>query len=141
MKKGVTCEQQVCRDQLHGHCHTIEGDDSQTKSIQATCAEGKLFGPIFGFMLCLTVGDVSQMKLIRHPGLQAWVTSNRTLPVSSRVTTCHVCCRMTTLPGTVIHAMTAQMQCMVPLYTMMMSVVSVRRKSLTTIRAHAPNAA
>ncbi len=48
---------------------------------------------------------------------------------------------MTTLLGTVIHATTAQMQCMVPLYTMMMSVVSVLRRSLTTILAHAPNAA
>ena len=59
------------------------------------------------------------------------------LPVASRVSTCQVCCRMTTLPGMAMQAMVAQVRCMVPLYTMMMSVVSVLRSSLTTILAQA----
>ena len=63
------------------------------------------------------------------------------LPVASKVRTCQVCCRITTLPGIAMHAMVAQIRCMVPLYTMIMSVVSVFRSSLTTILAQAPKQA
>ena len=40
-----------------------------------------------------------------------------------------------------MHATVAQIRCMVPLYTMMISVVSVLRSSLTAILAQAPKQA
>lgn len=63
------------------------------------------------------------------------------VPVSSNVTACHVCCGIAKLWGTMTQATTASTLCIVPLYSMMMSVVSVFRSSLTDILAPALNPA
>ncbi len=59
------------------------------------------------------------------------------VPVSSNVTACHVCCGIAKLWGTMTQATTASTLCIVPLYSMMISVVSVFRSSLTDILAPA----
>ena len=62
-------------------------------------------------------------------------------PVSSSRAYCHPCCGSTRLLGTVTQATKASTPCMVPLYSMMTSVVSVLRSSLTHILADALNPA
>ncbi len=64
-----------------------------------------------------------------------------TVPVSTNVTACHMCCGTAKLWGTMTYAMTASTLCIVPLYSMMISVVSVFLSSLTDILAPALNPA
>lgn len=63
------------------------------------------------------------------------------VPVSTNVTACHVCCGTAKLWGTMTQAATASTLCIVPLYSMMISVVSVFLSSLTDNLAQALNPA
>ena len=63
------------------------------------------------------------------------------VPVSTNVTACHVCFGTAKLWGTITQAATASTLCIVPLYSMIISVVSVFLSSLTDILAPALNPA
>ncbi len=77
----------------------------------------------------------------RHMTLCLAVSVVTDVPVSTNVTACHVCCGTAKLWGTMTQAATASTLCIVPLYSMMISVVSVFLSSLTDILAPALNPA
>ncbi len=77
----------------------------------------------------------------RHIILCLAVSVVTAVPVSTNVIACHVCCGTAKLWGTTAQAATASTLCIVPLYSMMRSVVSVFLSSLTDILAPALNPA